>query len=305
MKREVLIADLLLLTTAVIWGVAFSFQKLGMDHLDPIFFSMMRFLLGAVTVFILVQGYQLVTGKRGLLFQGPNLWKRALVLGIFLSLGNGFQQTGVAYTSVANAGFLTSFYVILIPVFLFFFLKQQISYYVWLSAVLATIGVVLLGLQGTEESTFGDILQLIGACFWAWHIIFLSRFLRKANNILAILFWQIVVVTIINAIAVPFIPGSSYAWDQVMPSMTSILFVGILSTGVGFFCQALAQKNAPASHAAIILSFEAVIAAGFGWGFLGETLTLLQAFGGSLVLIAGIYSQQMRMRTEGESAAVH
>lgn len=281
MIQKSLRADMLMLITAAIWGGAFVAQKTSMEYIGPFLYSGLRFVLAAF--FIL----PLVLRSRGGNDQEPLFNKGTLfggvIMGLALTIGLNFQQVGLMYTSATNAGFITGLYVIIVPIFgLFFYHKTGFG--TWIGAVLAVVGMLLLSVGETYQVASGDWLQLIGAFAWAAHVLCVGYFSGKQNAI-RLAFVQFVTCSIFSILlAVVFEPINLNAIISAGPQL---LYGGILAGGVGFTLQVIAQKNAIASHAAIILSLEAVFAAIAGSIFLDEVLSPRGYFG-CFLMFAGM-----------------
>lgn len=282
-------ADALMLITALIWGSTFVAQRLGMDHIGPFLYTGLRFAIGAITLLPLIWLLRkpAQAGKRPSGLSRPMLLG-SLVLGLVLTLGINLQQIGLMFTTVTNSGFITGLYVILVPVF-GLFIGMRTHKGTWAGAVMALVGMVLLSVTAEFTVARGDWLQLVGACFWAVHVLLVGALASRYDPIL-VSFIQFLVCAVVSlTLAVALEPINFAAIAQALPA---ILYGGILAVGVAFTLQVVAQKDAITSHAAIILSLEAVFAALAGWLILGETLTPRGLLGCALML-AGMLTAQL------------
>ncbi|HCA25284.1 MAG TPA: EamA family transporter [Pseudomonas sp.] len=282
-------ADALMLITALIWGSTFVAQRLGMDHIGPFLYTGLRFAIGAITLLPLIWLLRkpAQAGKRPSRLSRPMLLG-SLVLGLVLTLGINLQQIGLMFTTVTNSGFITGLYVILVPVF-GLFIGMRTHKGTWAGAVMALVGMVLLSVTAEFTVARGDWLQLVGACFWAVHVLLVGALASRYDPIL-VSFIQFLVCAVVSlTLAVALEPINFAAIAQALPA---ILYGGILAVGVAFTLQVVAQKDAITSHAAIILSLEAVFAALAGWLILGETLTPRGLLGCALML-AGMLTAQL------------
>ena len=282
-------ADALMLITALIWGSTFVAQRLGMDHIGPFLYTGLRFAIGAITLLPLIWLLRkpAQAGKRPSRLSRPMLLG-SLVLGLVLTLGINLQQIGLMFTTVTNSGFITGLYVILVPVF-GLFIGMRTHKGTWAGAVMALVGMVLLSVTAEFTVARGDWLQLVGACFWAVHGLLVGALASRYDPIL-VSFIQFLVCAVVSlTLAVALEPINFAAIAQALPA---ILYGGILAVGVAFTLQVVAQKDAITSHAAIILSLEAVFAALAGWLILGETLTPRGLLGCALML-AGMLTAQL------------
>ncbi|MBU30971.1 MAG: EamA family transporter [Pseudomonadales bacterium] len=282
-------ADALMLITALIWGSTFVAQRLGMDHIGPFLYTGLRFAIGAITLLPLIWLLRkpAQAGERTSRLSRPMLLG-SLVLGLVLTLGINLQQIGLMFTTVTNSGFITGLYVILVPVF-GLFIGMRTHKGTWAGAVMALVGMVLLSVTAEFTVARGDWLQLVGACFWAVHVLLVGALASRYDPIL-VSFIQFLVCAVVSlTLAVALEPINFAAIAQALPA---ILYGGILAVGVAFTLQVVAQKDAITSHAAIILSLEAVFAALAGWLILGETLTPRGLLGCALML-AGMLTAQL------------
>lgn len=287
MPSQALRADLLMLLTAMIWGSAFVAQRLGMDAIGPFLYTGLRFALATVVVLPLV----ILLGRRGadkapepinrgLLFGG-------LIMGLALSLGINLQQVGLLFTSVTNSGFITGLYVIVVPL-LGLFLGHKTGLGTWLGAGLAVAGMFLLSVGEGFHVASGDWLQLAGACVWGVHVLLVSFFASRHDPLrLALLqFATCAVISLMLALIL-----EEIKLDAILAAGPAILYGGLFGVAVGFTLQVVAQKHAIASHAAIILSLEAVFAAIAGALFLSEALALKGYFGCALMFTGMLIAQ--------------
>lgn len=277
-------ADLIMLMVAIIWGSTFVAQRLGMNSVGPFFYSGARFLLGGLLLLPLIYWRH----KNKLIPTEPHFWKNSLILGAVLCLAINMQQVGLQFTSVANAGFITGLYVVLVPVF-GIFLRHKIHVGTWLGVALATIGMYFLSVQADFTVAKGDWFQLLGALAWTVHVL-LVGILAKRHDPFQLSAVQFIACGIIclglSATSESLTITSFYA------GLPALLYGGALSVGVGFTLQTVAQRDAITSHAAVILSMEAVFAALFGWWMLGEALSARSLLGCALML-SGMLTAQL------------
>ncbi len=292
MDKKVLQADWLLLLTAVIWGVAFVAQRVGMGHVGPFTFNGVRFTLGALVLLpLVVRRRPLVPPAPGQAEEKPGhmvLWGGGLA-GVVLFMAAALQQVGLVYTTAGKAGFITGLYVIIVPI-LGLFLGYRPRWGGWVGAALAVAGLYLLSV--TEDFTLapGDFLEVVGAFFWAVHMLILGWLSPRVRRIrLACI--QFAVCALLSLItAFVFEPITTAG---IRNAAIPILYGGLLSVGVAYTLQVVAQRHAPPVHAAVILSLEAVFAAVAGWIILEEVLGLRGIVGCGLML-AGMLTAQLR-----------
>ena len=269
MKKTNLKSDSLLLLTAMIWGLAFVAQRMGMDHVGPFTYSGVRFLLGAVSLLPLLFFFPETTPhtKDKPL---PLFWKRwgGLLAGLLLFAGISLQQVGLQYTTAGKAGFITGLYVVLVPIF-GLLINHKTGLGTWIGAVLAVVGMYLLSVKGNFEIGQGDMLIFISTGFWACHVLVIG-WLSPYLHAIKLSIYQFTTTGIISLVIAFIIEPISF--NGIYMAALPILYGGLLSVGVAYTLQVIVQKTAHPAHAAIILSLETVFAAIGGWLFLDERL---------------------------------
>ena len=288
--KDHLKGNLLLFVAAAIWGFAFVAQREGMTHLGPLAFNGIRFLLGAATVLVFIVLRQPLNSIFKQLSH-PYMALHGAMAGLVLFFASSFQQLGMIYTTAGNAGFITSLYVIFVP--LIGLMRGQASGKgVWLGAFLAAAGLYLLSVAEGFSMQAGDLLVLVSAVFWAFHLIILS-YIAPQHDFRHIAFYQFLVTGMLSLLLAFFFEGIRL--EAVGFSWLPILYTGILSAGIGFTLQIAGQRRAKADHAALILSLEAVFALAGGYLLLGETMSWKQLAGAALML-SGVVVAQWVMR---------
>ncbi len=199
----------------------------------------------------------------------------------------GLQQAGLETTTAGNAGFITTLYVVLVPIILVIFWREKIHWLSWLGAGIAIIGSLLLSTGGSLHLTSGDALEMAGSVLWALHVILVSRAVRHMD-VLTFSAGQYIVAGVLNLLVSL---GAGMPINGLASGWWTILYIGLLSTAVGYTLQVLGQKYAPPTDATILLSMEAVFAALTGSIFLGEGMQLVQLIGCGMILIAVVVSQ--------------
>jgi drug/metabolite transporter (DMT)-like permease len=293
MQKHALRADLLMLLTAMIWGSGFVAQTAGMDHIGPYLYSGLRFALGSICLLpLLLRRPAKGPAPEPLLTRG--LLQGGVVMGLALALGINLQQVGLLFTSVTNSGFITGLYVIVVPL-LGLFLGHKTGLGTWLGCILAVIGMFLLSVGDNFHVASGDWLQLIGAFVWGGHVILVGLFASRHDPI-RLAFLQFVTCSVVSLIlALVFEP---IAMDAIIGAGPALLYGGLVAVGIGYTLQVVAQKHAIASHAAIILSLEAVFAAIAGAWLLGEALQPRGYVGCALMLAGMLLAQLWPRRAE-------
>jgi drug/metabolite transporter (DMT)-like permease len=281
-------SDSLLMLAAIIWGSAFVAQRVGMSYVGPLTFNGVRFALGAIVLLPLGrwrnQYQRIASSPQRTSLAWPALWGGTLA-GLMLFSGATLQQIGLVYTTAGKAGFITGLYVIIVPL-MGLFLGHWPGWGGWVGACCAMIGLYLLSV--TEAWTFapGDLWELFGAFFWAAHVLVLSWLSPRMERI-KLACTQYAVCSILSLLGACF--TETITLDGIMGAIIPILYGGVLSVGIAYTLQVVAQRHAPPTHAAIILSLEAVFAALAGWLILEEILSL-RGLIGCIFMFAGMLS---------------
>jgi len=274
-------ANLLLTLIALIWGSAFVAQSHGMQELGPMMFTGLRFLVGALVVLPLAwREWQHLAGRQLALNRDDGL--KILGLGTLLTLGAAMQQIGIKYTTVTNAGFLTALYVPLVPVLGWLLLRQLPHWSVWPGALACLVGAFLLSGAQHLEIGLGDLWVIASALPWGLHVLLIGRVADRMAAPFLVACGQFFVCGLLAlAWGLLFDPFSAAG---IQSAATPILYTGILSVGVAFTAQVVAQRYAHAADAAIVLSSETLFAALFGYWMMGDRLAPAGLAGCALIL---------------------
>ncbi len=287
MKSKRLVSDAALVFVAIVWGFAFVAQRIAAPQIGVFLFNAARFLLGALALTILAAGVK----PQQLRFRtfSRSIQTGIIMAGVLLAAGSAFQQAGLRYTTAANAGFITGLYVVLIPIMLVVVFRKTMEMRIWIAALMATLGMFLLSTNGLMRVNPGDLLVLLGAIFWAMHVILIGNLVQKVN-VLPLAIGQYLVCGLLNL-------AIGLGWEAAtIPALLSawwtVVYTGLISVGLGYTLQIVGQRHAPPADAAIILSLEAVFAAVGGWIFLSESLSWLQ-ISGCLLMLGGMLAAQL------------
>ena len=278
-------ADLTLFAISIIWGSAFVAQRVAGQVGSVYIFNGVRYLLAALVV--------LPFAYRSFRASGPaqnissSQYKWMIIAGFFLFIGSALQQAGVKYTTAGNAGFITSLYVVFIPILLFLFYGEKPHWVFVLAVLIAGVGAFLLSTGGSFEVRFGDLLEVIGAFFWAFHVIILGKYAHQFES-MTFSVGQLAVCGLLNLL-LGFVFEPMPLFDGRL--LFAIGYTALLSLGLCYTLQIWAQKHTPPADAALILGLEAVFAVISGWLILGERLAALQALGAVMIFSAVILSQ--------------
>lgn len=275
---------LCLLLTAFIWGNGFVAQSAAMGAIGPWTFTFLRSLLAGLVLIPVSWAAGKKTGHvRLTASEKENLWKGGILAGIILTAGTMFQQFGIMYTTVAKAGFLTALYCVLVPIF-GFFTGQKPTLRIFISALLAMAGLYLLCLQESLHLARGDMLEIICAVLFAFHILVVDRYVDRTDPIRmsCVQFFTCALLSGVGAFFLEDVQVSS------LPAAAPyILYAGVVSMGGGYTLQIVGQKNADPTLAAIVLCLESVFAALAGFVLLHEALSLREVLG-CVVMFAAI-----------------
>jgi drug/metabolite transporter (DMT)-like permease len=287
MKTGTVKSDGLLLVTAAIWGFAFVAQRMGMDHVGPFTYNGVRFALGALTLAPLLlvgaassPAVPMPMGVRGFICTGG-------ALGAVLFVAASLQQVALVYTTAGKAGFITGLYVVVVPI-LGLFWGQRPSAGTWTGAGLAAAGLYLLSVTESFRMEYGDVLVLVSALFWSLQVLMVAWLAPRTRPVRLALYQFSVCALLSLIVAAVF---ERIEWAAVTAAAMPILYGGVLSVGVAYTLQVVAQRDAHPAHASILMSLEAVFAAFGGWILLGETLNLRGLVGCTLMLAGMMLSQ--------------
>ncbi|HCO77575.1 DMT family transporter [Hydrogenophilus thermoluteolus] len=281
-------ADLLLLTAAAIWGSTFVAQKEGMDHFGPFLYTGLRFFLGLSLLAPLALRQWHTYRRRHATPTPRQLWPIA-GLGLLLGTGIVLQQIGIVSTTVSNAGFLTALYIPLVPILAWLLDGNRPHWLVFPLTLLTFFGTFLLAGGQFDGFNRGDGWVILSSLFWALHVHFVGHVVARLGMPIVIAFGQYLVCAVLTtALGLLFEPFDLAALQA---GWLTIAYGGILSVGIGFTLQVIAQRHTRPSEAAIILSSEVLFAALGGVLYFGERLTPLQWLGGLLIFVSIVLIQ--------------
>ena len=289
--RGIYKVDSLLMLTALIWGGAFVAQRGGMDYVGPLTFNGVRFALGALTLLpFALRGSRLRRKQHLRILAARQAVVAGGLVGLILFGGATLQQVGIVFTTAGKAGFITGLYVVIVPLMGMLW-KQWPGLGEWAGALLAAIGLYFLSV--TEEFSLapGDAWVLAGAFLWAGHVLLLG-YLSPRMNALRLACAQYAICSVLSLVIAGL--SETITLHGLLKASIPILYGGVLSVGVAYTLQVVAQRDAPPAHAAIILSLESVFAALAGWFILGEVLSPRGLLGCGLMLSGMIVAQLCR-----------
>ena len=284
-------ANLLLLLTAMIWGAAFVAQSVSMDYVGPFTFLCSRSILGGVVLLPVIAVME--KGKRKKEEAKPENRKLLLLggicCGIMLFIGSALQQIGIQYTTAGKAGFITAMYMVLVPICGLFFGRKP-GGKTWGAVVVALVGMYLLCLYGSgiQNLSKGDLLEMLCALGFTAHILVIDHFSPKVDGVKMSCI-QFFVCGILAGIFMLMLETPS--WESICNAAMPILYAGILSSGVGYTLQIVAQKDTQPTVASLLMSLESVFSLVFGWIILKEAMSGVELLGCLMMFAAIIWVQ--------------
>lgn len=289
MKEKQFKSNSLLLLAAAIWGFAFVAQRIGSEYVGSFTFNGVRFILGSISLIPLLIYFR--KKPNNIEEEHANGWKTAIASGIIAGVvlfgGASLQQIGLAYTTAGKAAFITGLYIVLVPIF-GIVLKHHIYKSTWLGVSMAIVGLYLLSVTEDFSIAKGDLFEIAGAVFWTIHILLIDNFTKKVNA-LKLSFVQFITCAVLSmSVALYF---EEITMQGLQQALIPILYGGICSVGIAYTLQVIGQKNAKPSHAAIILSMEAVFASIGGVLILSENLGTRGYIGCAFMLLGMLLSQ--------------
>ena len=300
MKKQTnnLKGGLILLITAFIWGIAFVAQSDAASKIPPFAFNAIRSFIGALMLLLLMCFKKIKTGEKVFVSKAAPKFlvaKGGIICGVMLWMSVNLQQMGLTYYEKhglpggsARGAFLTALYVVIVPVLSLCF-KRKVSPIIWISAVIAVLGAYLLCTAGLGGFNKGDILMLACALSFSLHVLSVDTFCNEVGIRLSMI--QFSVCAALSFITALIFETDPFNLENIIAAIIPILFLGIMSSGVAYTLQIIGQKYAEPSVASLVMSLESVFGALGGWIILGQTLTLLQIIGCTLVFIAIIVAQ--------------
>ena len=278
----------LLVLTALIWGCAFVAQSVGMDYVGPFTFNMARFLIGAIVLLPVIwfmdrqrkTGAEKGAGQKTLIIGG-------ICCGTALAVASTLQQWGILFTTVGKAGFITAMYIVIVPL-LGVFIGKKVRPLIIGCVAIAVVGFYFLCMTESLRLGLGDFLVLLCAIAFSIHILVIDYFSPKVDGVKmsAIQFLTAAIIS-----AVPTLLWEQPVLTEILQAWQPVLYAGVMSCGVAYTLQIIAQKNADPTVASLLLSLESVFSVLAGWVLLGQGLSLKELFGCVLIFCAIILAQ--------------
>lgn len=296
MKNKKMLGNILLTLTALIWGTAFVAQRIGMDSIEPITFNAVRMALaacatGSVAFFRMRRKSEKATpGRRRTMIAG------GICCGIFLSAASIFQQMGLVTTTAGKAGFITAMYILIVPVVNFIIFGKKNPWIVWIAVLIGVAGMYLLCVKEGLQLTKGDLLVCICAFLFSGHILCCDHFVKHDDPV-CLSAIQFLTVSVITA-ALAFI-FESPSWTAVRLAAIPILYCGLISGGVGYTLQIVAQRYTDPATASLLMSLESVFAALSGALVLNEKMSGRELLG-CVIIFAAVTLVQIPVEPSGK-----
>lgn len=307
MKNSKTFGNALLMLVAVIWGLAFVFQRVGMDDIEPVTFNAARMVSAAIFVSAVALVSDKLNKKRAETAPSEESAdavrerRRTTVIGgvlcgAFLAAASTVQQIGMVYTTAGKAGFITAMYIIFVPVIDLILFKKRSGVRLWISVALGVVGMYLLCASGGMSFSFGDLLVLLCALIFSGHILCCDRFAQKCDPVKLSAIQFITAGAILTVLAFIF---EAPTVDKLLGAAVPILYCGIMSGGVGYTLQIIAQKRTDPTSASLIMSLESVFAALSGALLLNEQMSIPEILGCIIMFAAIILVQLPEKKKKG------
>ena len=297
MRNRKLRANIILLSSSFIWGSAFVAQRVGMDYIGPFTFNAVRSLIAGVALSVVwlimnkvnLQGVSTIKPA----YSRKALYIGGLVCGIMLFVAMSFQQVGIQYTTAGKAGFITTLYIIFVPL-VGLFLRKKVGGKVWIAVFLGLTGLFFLSFIENMQINIGDVLVFFCAVAYAVHILVVDRYATKTDSVMLSCF-QFFVAAFLSSIMMVIFEAPNITY--ILMSWLPLLYAGVISGAIGFTLQIIAQKDTDPAVASLLMSLEAVFAALMGFLILSEVLTMRELIGCAMMFAAVIIAQLPKRAT--------
>jgi drug/metabolite transporter (DMT)-like permease len=277
--------SLSIILATIIWGSTFVAQSVGVDHVGPFSFLSIRCILAVAMLLIVL--FFLNRNNFLKIILDAKLWKAGIPCGVALFAATALQQIGLIYTTAGKGGFITTMYIIIVPIF-GLFLRQKPPKTVGISVVIAAVGLYLISGAGFTAINIGDVLMLLCAVAFAVQILIMDRVAGELNS-MALNMSQALVCAVVSGICA--LIFDSTTWQGILDCWFPLCWAGIMSMGIAYTLQIVGQKSIEPTTASLLMSFESVFAAISGALLLNESFTLTEGIGCALVFGAIMLTQ--------------
>lgn len=281
------LGNLLLFISSFIWGSTFVVQVIGMNLIGPFTFTASRSFVGVTFL-----GMLLYFLKDNMNSSKKDILKGGLACGFFLFAGSSLQQIGLLYTTAGKTSFITSLYILIIPIFNYVILKNKINFVTIFAIILGTIGLYMIAIKDVTNLNVnkGDMIALMGSFFWGAHILVIDHYSKKVNAV-KLSFLQFLVTAVFSTIVAYFFEKETATLINITLSWKAIVYAGFLSSGIAYTLQMIGQRYTNPVLASLILSLESVFGAISGYLFLNEIMNFKEFIGCCIVFIAIMIAQ--------------
>ena len=279
---------------SLIWGTAFIAQSVGAEYLEPLSFNCARSILATIFLFPCFLFFDKLADKK------PSLWgtkdpssrkkllRGGIICGLALTIASLFQQLGMTYTTVGKAGFITSLYIVIVPILGSLAFKSKVNILQWISVLIATVGMYFICINEAFTINKGDMYILICAFCFSIHILCIESVIQGLDGV-RLSFIQFAVCSLVNGILMFIFEAPS--WENLSLAWEAVAYAGIMSSGVAYTLQIVGQKHVSSVLASMLMSLESVFAMLSGWLLLNQVLTARELWGCLLVFAAIILAQ--------------
>lgn len=293
-----IVSSIALILVALIWGLAFVAQSTGMKYIGPYTFTMARSFVGGGFMFLITlfspKFIKFEKERVESYFDNSIDLKAGIICGIILFFAMNAQQIGLKYTTPGKAGFITTLYIVIIPI-IRRVMGEKIEKKILFCVIFAMIGMYFLSVKENFVVSIGDIIVFISAIFYSFHTLILSYYSTRTDGLRLNMF-QFLVCGLISLVAA-FVAKENISLDNLMMALSAILYVGILSSGVAYTLQIIALRHIDATIASLLNSLESIFAVLGGWLILGQLLSSREAIG-CLIMFASTIIAQIPSRKE-------
>ncbi|MBR0277941.1 MAG: DMT family transporter, partial [Clostridia bacterium] len=279
---------------AMIWGLAFVFQKDASNFIGTFTFTSIRFFLGALSLIPVILIFERQDFADKIIMS--NTLKYGIVTGIMLGIASSLQQYSMKIINYpTKVAFITGLYTVLVPVF-GFFIGKKTRLNVWISAFIAVLGLYFISFAGDSDIGAGEVVAFIGTIFWTFHILCISKFVEKVSP-LKFSFVQFLTASVLNGLCALVFEHGGFSMANIIAAGIPILYTGIMSSGIAYTLQVIGQKNANPAQAAIFLSAEALFST-IGFAVLHHEIMPLDSYIGCALIFIGIILSQIEFKSK-------